>query len=100
LARGLVEDPVYLAALRRRLVAGKAGQMEALLFRYAYGGPPERPATPADASRPAWTDRGESDTAPGRDLSKEGREKLLGLVEDLRSCLDDPPMVTASEPDA
>lgn len=40
-ARALVEDPVYVAELRRRLVAGKAPHMEPLLFHYAYGKPRE-----------------------------------------------------------
>ena len=95
LARDLVENPDYLTALRRRLVAGEAGPMETLLFRYAYGGPPEGPAAIANASGP----RGDPDTAPGPALSKAGREKLLALVEGLRAHLDvDPPGATASEP--
>lgn len=42
LARLLIEDPAYRSNLRRRLIAGKAAQMEALLFKYAYGQPVER----------------------------------------------------------
>ena len=41
LARGLVEDPDYLDALRARLLAGEAGNMEPLLWRYAHGDPPK-----------------------------------------------------------
>jgi hypothetical protein len=75
--------------------------MEALLFRYAYGGPPEGAAAIADASRPFSTTRGEPDTAPGPQLSKAGREKLLALVDGLRAHLDaDPPVATASEPES
>ena len=38
LARRLVQDPEYLAALRERLIAGKLhGSVEALLWAYAYG---------------------------------------------------------------
>jgi hypothetical protein len=100
LARSLVEDPAYLAALRRRFVAGKAGPMEVLLFNHAYGRPSERPADPMDSSRPVSNTHRESDTAPGRDLSKEGREKLLGLVEGIGSYLnDDPPTATMRDPE-
>jgi hypothetical protein len=98
LARGLVEDPAYLAALRRRLAAGKAGSLEPMLFAYAYGRPTERPAGPIESGRPVSTTRGESDTAPGFDLSKEGRERLLGLLQGVGAYLNDvPPMPTASE---
>src|SRR5262249_30746772 len=41
-ARRLVEDPTYRAALRRRMAAGRAPEMEKLLFFYAYGRPSER----------------------------------------------------------
>ena len=100
LARELLEDPAYLAALRRRLVAGEAGQMEPLLFRYAYGGPPETPASLGDATRPVSTGRGKSNTAPALELSKAGREKLLALADDLKAHLNDaPPMATASDPE-
>ena len=100
LARSLVQDPTYLAALRRRLAAGKAGPMEVLLFNYAYGRPSERPAGPMDSSRPVSNTRGESDTAPGRDLSKEGREKLLALVEGAQAHLEAvPTRATATDPE-
>jgi hypothetical protein len=87
-ARGLLEDPAYIAALRRRLLAGTAGQIELLLFGYAYGRPSEKPAVPTDASRLVANSPGGSDTAPGLDLSKEGREKLLALVEGARAHLE------------
>ena len=41
-ARRLIEDPEYQASLRRRMIAGKAPQMEMLLFNHAYGKPVER----------------------------------------------------------
>ena len=101
MARGLVEDPAYVSALRRRLLAGKAGQMEVLLFRYAYGGPPDRLAGPVDVSGPASTSPGESGPAPGLELSKEAREKLLSLVEGLRARLnDDPSLPSAPDPES
>jgi hypothetical protein len=39
LARALIDDPEYRAALRQRLVAGTAGAMETLLWSYGYGRP-------------------------------------------------------------
>lgn len=42
LARYLLEHPRYQQSLRRRLLAGKAPQVEVLLFHYAYGRPVER----------------------------------------------------------
>jgi hypothetical protein len=38
-ARRLIDDPAYVRSLRRRLIAGKAAQMETLLHYYAYGKP-------------------------------------------------------------
>ena len=40
-ARSLVDDPEYRSSLRTRLISGKAGPVEALLFHYAYGKPKE-----------------------------------------------------------
>jgi hypothetical protein len=39
IARGFVDDPVYRAALKARLEAGTAGQMEQLMWAYGYGRP-------------------------------------------------------------
>jgi hypothetical protein len=100
LARSLVEDPGYLAALRRRLAAGKAGPLELLLFGYAYGRPTERPAGPVEVSRQVPSNGGGISTPPELDLSREGREKLLGLVEGVRAYLNDrPPTASPSEPE-
>ena len=42
-ARGLMEDPAYLARLRRRLRAGKcAPAVECMLWHYAYGKPKDQ----------------------------------------------------------
>lgn len=41
LARALVEDPAYRKKLRDRLLAGKAPQIEIMLWHYAYGKPKE-----------------------------------------------------------
>ena len=42
LARDLVTDPIYLANLRARLRSGKCSpQVEAKLYAYAYGEPPQ-----------------------------------------------------------
>lgn len=37
MARGFIEDPAYLAALKARLEAGTAGSMESLLWTYGFG---------------------------------------------------------------
>jgi hypothetical protein len=39
IARSFVDDPVYRAALRERLIAGEAGAMESLLWQLGYGKP-------------------------------------------------------------
>jgi hypothetical protein len=99
-ARGLLEDPAYIAALRRRLLAGTAGQIELLLFGYAYGRATDSPVLPTGANRPASSVRGASDTAAGLDLSKEGREKLLALVESARAHLEAVPTpATPTDPE-
>lgn len=50
IARGFIDDPVYRAALKARIEAGTAGQMEQLLWHYGYGRPvvemPEDGSTP------------------------------------------------------
>lgn len=38
-SRALLEDPLYLEALRIRLLRGEAGPVEPLLYHYAYGKP-------------------------------------------------------------
>jgi hypothetical protein len=48
IARDLVSDPTYLENLRKRLQEGKAGTMEELLWRYAYGPPPKQEITVLD----------------------------------------------------
>lgn len=47
-ARWLVEDDAYRSNLLERIRAGTAGQMEALLWQYAYGKP--RDVAPEDES--------------------------------------------------
>jgi len=89
LARGLLEDPAYLAALRRRLLAGTAGPIEALLFFFNFARTTERPTVPAETSRHVPPNGNGPSTPPALDLSKEGREKLLGLVEAVRAYLND-----------
>jgi hypothetical protein len=98
LARSLVEDPAYLAALRRRLAAGKAGPLEPLLFAYAYGRPTERPGAPAETSRQVPDNAAAIPSRPDLDLSREGRERLLGLVEGVRAYLNDTPAAASPEP--
>ena len=45
LAQKLVCDPEYVEGLRARLIAGKLGALEQVLWAYAFGPPPERPIT-------------------------------------------------------
>ena len=44
----IVDDPTYRAALFKRMVAGKAGPMEPLVWYYAKGKPKERVELGAD----------------------------------------------------
>jgi hypothetical protein len=50
LARALLDDPEYRAALRKRLLDGTAGAMEQLLWHYGYGRPTLD--SPADGAMP------------------------------------------------
>jgi hypothetical protein len=45
LAQRLVTDPEYVQGLWDRLIAGKLGALEQVLWAYAFGPPPERPIT-------------------------------------------------------
>jgi hypothetical protein len=88
-ARHLIEDPEYQASLRHRMIAGKAPQMEMVLFHYAYGKPVERHELTASATAagPEGSERRASEAAeedPSRrcwrsrvdELTPEGRERL------------------------
>jgi hypothetical protein len=91
-ARRLIEDPEYQAGLRRRVIDGKAPQMEMLLFKYAYGQPVERHEVNAEV-------RAASDTRPeqmgsaltsgshlvinGGVVTKEGAERIRRLTTGL-----------------
>ena len=44
-AAQIVDDPVYMAASRERMISGPAGAMEPLLWLYAHGKPVERVET-------------------------------------------------------
>ena len=58
LARGLTfENPEYIEALKKRLVAGKAPHMETLLAYFGYGKPVERLKV-EDNRKPALLDIG------------------------------------------
>ena len=48
LAQSLVTDPQYLENLRQRLVDGRAGDLERVLWAYAWGNPPQRPISVMD----------------------------------------------------
>jgi hypothetical protein len=48
LAQSLVSDPAYLEKLKQRLIDGKAGDLEKVLWHYAYGSPPAHPVTAMD----------------------------------------------------
>ena len=55
LATSLIDDPLYLDALRRRLIAGTAGQIEVLLWHHAHGKPVDRVETGAPGAFAALT---------------------------------------------
>ncbi len=94
LARRLIEDPEYQASLRDRLIAGKAPQMEILLFSYAYGKPVERhevtasarPAGPEGSERPGSEHPGYGDViVHGGVITQAGAERirrLMAIVEE------------------
>jgi hypothetical protein len=46
LAQRLVCDPEYVEGLRARLLAGKLGNLETVLWAYAFGPPPSHPISP------------------------------------------------------
>jgi hypothetical protein len=48
LAQALVSDPEYVATLKQRLINGKLGDLEKVLWAYAYGPPPAHPITIMD----------------------------------------------------
>jgi hypothetical protein len=48
LAQSLVTDPDYLEKLKQRLIDGKAGDLEKVLWHYAYGAPPQHPVSAID----------------------------------------------------
>jgi len=49
LCQRLLSDPEYQAALKERLLSGKlTAEMEAMLWRYAYGEPPKHPISTLD----------------------------------------------------
>src|SRR5262245_61035537 len=91
LARQLIEDPAYRASLRRRLIAGRARQMEPLLFRYAYGQPVERHEVSAEVTAASHQPEPAADGATGAEYSRgvmiggglvtpEGAERIRRLV--------------------
>ncbi len=95
-ARHQIEDPEYQAGLRRRMIAGKAPQMEMLLFHYAYGKPVERHEVTASATAagPEGSERRGSEAAEedhsgrnlkirGVEITPEGGERLRRLMAPL-----------------
>jgi hypothetical protein len=96
-ARRLIQDPAYQARLRRRVIEGKAPQMEMLLFKYAYGQPVERHEVNAAATAAGLSGTGPIGPAAARDhysdgevvinggvVTKEGAERLRRLMERIR----------------
>jgi hypothetical protein len=45
LAQRLLSDEAYLEKLKARLIEGKLGNLETVLWAYAYGPPPSHPIT-------------------------------------------------------
>jgi hypothetical protein len=95
-ARGLIEDPEYQSSLRRRVIEGKAPQMEMLLFKYAYGQPVERHEVNAEVraashsrsalsvSEAAGEARSGTDVIiDGLVVTQDGSERIRGIMEGL-----------------
>ncbi len=93
-ARHLIEEPEYQASLRRRMIAGKAPQMEVLLFNCAYGKSVERHEANASAraAGPEGSERRGSETADedhsgrnlkihGGEITPEDRERLRRIMQ-------------------
>ncbi len=92
-ALSFIGDPEYQSRLLRRIIAGKAPQVEMLLFKYAYGQPGERHEVNADA-RVAGSNGPELKGSAGvnedhseRNLrihggvvTQEGAERIRGLM--------------------
>lgn len=100
-ARHQIEDPEYQASLRRRMIAGKAPQMEMLLFHYAYGKPVERHEVNAyaraagpDGSGLRGSEAAEEDHSGrnlkihGGEITPEDRERLRRLMDRLAKNLN------------
>jgi hypothetical protein len=49
-ARALVEDPVYVLGLKRRILDGKSVPLEIMLHHYAYGKPRESVAVEGEVT--------------------------------------------------
>jgi hypothetical protein len=47
-AQRLLSDPAYEASLKERLLAGKLGDLEKVLWHYAFGAPPSHPVSHLD----------------------------------------------------
>jgi hypothetical protein len=47
-AQRLLTDPAYEASLRERLLSGKLGDLEKVLWHYAFGAPPAHPVSHLD----------------------------------------------------
>ena len=87
-ARRLVQDPKYRGVLRRRLLEGRAGQIEVHLWKMAFGLPRQEPSvdngqeTGLEAMRAAARTRLASDPRGARVL--EGLLRGMTLAEALR----------------
>lgn len=74
----IVDDPAYRAALRKRMIDGSAGAMEAVVWAYAKGKPKDEPPLPQFSIDPATIGR----------MSTEDLEKALKhatIVQDFLS---------------
>jgi hypothetical protein len=80
LAQRLLSDRVYRANLKQRLRDGTAGQIEVLLFYYAYGKPVDRGRLAGEADAPAiqlaW------------DEGKSARERIAARLEEMAGRLE------------
>ena len=73
----IIDDPKYRAALRKRMIEGTAGAMEAVVWAYAKGKPKD------EAPPPQWN----IDPATLATMSTEDLEKALGHAEIVQNFL-------------
>jgi hypothetical protein len=84
MCRQLVADPLYQERLRERLIAGTLGQMEVVIWHYAFGRPKESLDVRLEVA--------------GEDLAKLSLDELIDMAKQLEQQLEDAKYLEASIP--